>query len=93
MIKLNDKIYQASGFGNTFLVLTDDGNVVIDTSLLNTAERHHKALRLISDAPTRYIIFTHAHEDHTTGAALWKEPETKIVAQKLFTDARGIRIA
>ena len=89
VIKVNDKIYQASGFGNTFMVLTDDGNVIIDTSLLAFAERHHKALRRVSEAPTRYIIFTHAHEDHTTGAALWKEPDTQVIAQRMFTDMRA----
>lgn len=88
-VKVHDKIYQASGFGNTFLVLTDAGNVIIDTSLPDMAERHHKTLREVSQAPTRYIIFTHAHEDHTSGAALWKEPDTQVVAQRLFTEMRA----
>ena len=87
-IKITDQIYQASGFGNTFMVLTDAGNVIIDTSLLNLAQQHHKVLREISQAPTRYIIFTHAHEDHTSGACLWKEAETQVIAQKLFTDTQ-----
>ncbi len=47
--KINDKIYQASGFGNTFMVLTDAGNVIIDTSLRDMAEKHHKILRQVSD--------------------------------------------
>ena len=86
--KVNDKIYLMSGFGNTFLVLTDDGNVIIDTSLRDMADRHHKLLREVSTAPTRYLIFTHAHEDHTGGASLWKEAETKVVAQRLFVEMR-----
>ncbi len=86
--KVNEKIYLASGFGNTFLVLTDAGNVVIDTSLRDMAERHHKILREVSQAPTKYIIFTHAHEDHTTGASFWKEEGTQVVAQRLFTEMR-----
>jgi alkyl sulfatase BDS1-like metallo-beta-lactamase superfamily hydrolase len=88
-VKVNDKIYVASGFGNTFMVLTDDGNVIIDTSLRDMAQRHHRTLSEISKAPIRYIIFTHAHEDHTTGAALWKEADTQVVAQRLFTEMRG----
>jgi len=86
--KIHDKIYLASGFGNTFLVLTDAGNVVIDTSLLDMAARHHKILREVSQQPTRYIIFTHAHEDHTSGAALWKEPDTQVIAQRQFVELR-----
>ena len=86
--KIHEKIYLASGFGNTFLVLTDAGNVVIDTSLLEMSTRHRKILREVSDQPTRYIIFTHAHEDHTSGAALWKEPETQVIAQRQFIEVR-----
>jgi alkyl sulfatase BDS1-like metallo-beta-lactamase superfamily hydrolase len=87
-IKITADIYQASGFGNTFMVITDAGNVIIDTSLQNMAQQHHKVLREVSQAPTRYIVFTHAHEDHTGGAGLWKEADTQVVAQKMFTDMR-----
>jgi alkyl sulfatase BDS1-like metallo-beta-lactamase superfamily hydrolase len=87
-IKITSQIYQASGFGNTFMVITDAGNVIIDTSLQNMAQQHHKVLREVSQASTRYIIFTHAHEDHTSGAGLWKEADTQVVAQKMFTDMR-----
>jgi alkyl sulfatase BDS1-like metallo-beta-lactamase superfamily hydrolase len=86
--KVHDKIYMASGFGNTFMVLTDEGNVIVDTSLPDMAKRHHQVLSEISKAPTRYIIFTHAHEDHTSGAGLWKQPDTQVIAQRQFVDMR-----
>jgi alkyl sulfatase BDS1-like metallo-beta-lactamase superfamily hydrolase len=86
--KVTDRIYMASGFGNTFLVKTDDGNVIIDTSLPTQAPKHHGHLKKISAAPTRYIIFTHAHEDHTGGAGRWKEDDTKVIAQRGFVEHR-----
>lgn len=86
--KVNDRIYMASGFGNTFLVKTDDGNVIIDTSMGKDAALHHGHLKKISHAPTRYIIFTHAHEDHTGGAGRWMEEETKVIAQRAFLEHR-----
>ena len=88
-IKVHDQIYAALGFGNTFLVRTEEGNVIIDTSLPDMAQRHHKALTEISPAPIRYIIFTHAHDDHTAGAGLWKQPDTQVVAQRLFVEMRA----
>ncbi len=42
--KVNDAIYLALGFSNTFLVRTDDGNVVIDTSSPVSAKKHHELL-------------------------------------------------
>src|SRR5580692_8435486 len=53
--KVNDHIYLALGFSNTFLVLTDEGNVVIDTSSALSARKHHELLRKVSQAPVRYI--------------------------------------
>ena len=50
-IKINDAIYQAVGFSNTFLVLTPAGNVVIDTSIAGMSAKHHDMLTKISAAP------------------------------------------
>lgn len=81
-LKVNDAIYLAFGFGNTFMVTTPDGNVIIDTSSPEPAKRHLKLLKAVSGAPVKYIILTHAHGDHTGGLPLWKEPGTKIIAQE-----------
>src|SRR5262249_17189939 len=63
-IKVADAIYMVQGFGNTFLVITRDGNVVIDTSNANHARIHKPLLDAVSAGPVRYIILTHAHGDH-----------------------------
>jgi alkyl sulfatase BDS1-like metallo-beta-lactamase superfamily hydrolase len=81
-LKVHDAIYQAIGFGNTFLVVTESGNVIIDTSRSAHAPRHKKLLQAESAGPIKYIILTHAHPDHTGGIAQWKEPGTQIIAQK-----------
>jgi alkyl sulfatase BDS1-like metallo-beta-lactamase superfamily hydrolase len=85
-LKINEAIYQAIGFGNTFLVTTSEGNVIIDTSIANRAPQHIKLLKAVSSAPVKYIILTHGHGDHTGGIALWKEPDTKVIAQKNFAE-------
>jgi alkyl sulfatase BDS1-like metallo-beta-lactamase superfamily hydrolase len=85
-IKITDHIYQAVGFGNTFLVMTSEGNVIIDTSSANVAPLHVKLLKARSAAPVKYIILTHGHGDHTGGIALWKEPDTQVIAQKNYVE-------
>jgi len=80
------RIHQAIGFGNTYMVTTKAGNVVVDTSMPGPAVRHRKLLTAVSDAPVRYIILTHAHGDHAGGVPLWKGPGVKVVAQAHQTE-------
>lgn len=85
-LRISDSIYQAIGFGNTFMVTTSEGNVIIDTSMPGPAQRHVKLLKAVNSGPVKYIILTHGHGDHTGGVPLWKEPGTQIIAQKNHTE-------
>jgi len=75
------RIFQATGFGNTFMVTTKAGNVIVDTSLPMNAARHKALLRAVSAGPIRDIILTHSHGDHTGGVSAWKEAGTHVVGQ------------
>ncbi len=81
-IKVSDAIYQAIGFGNTFMVTTSEGNVIIDTSLAANARRHQQLLKAENAGPIKYIILTHGHGDHAGGVPVWKQAGTKIIAQQ-----------
>lgn len=81
-LKINEAIYQAIGFGNTFMVTTSAGNVIIDTSLPFNAARHKQLLQAVSNGPIRYIILTHGHGDHTGGISAWQQTDTQIIAQR-----------
>lgn len=80
-IRINDAIFQATGFGNTTMVATPAGNVIIDTSLIVNASRHKRLLKAEDDGPVKYIILTHAHGDHIGGVNAWREEDTEIIAQ------------
>src|SRR5262245_46655995 len=89
---LGPGIYRAAGSlggtavsvpaSNTFLIATRDGNVIVDTSRGPLARAHKEALSAAHPGPTKAIVLTHAHGDHTGGVALWKEPETALIAQR-----------
>lgn len=80
-VKITENIFQATGFGNTNMVVTPAGNVIIDTSLSANVRRHKALLQAENDGATKYIILTHAHADHTGGVASWREEGTEIIAQ------------
>jgi alkyl sulfatase BDS1-like metallo-beta-lactamase superfamily hydrolase len=67
---------------NTFMIATRDGNVIVDTSGGAIAKAHRQALSAVSAAPTRAIVLTHAHGDHTGGLPLWMEPQTQLIAHQ-----------
>ena len=75
------RIFQATGFGNTFMVTTKAGNVIVDTSLPMNAARHKALLRAASAGPVKDIILTHSHGDHTGGVSAWKEAGTHVIGQ------------
>jgi alkyl sulfatase BDS1-like metallo-beta-lactamase superfamily hydrolase len=83
------RIYQATGFGNTFMVTTKAGDVIIDTSLPMNAARHHALLRTVSTAPIKDIILTHSHGDHTGGVTAWKEAGTHVIEQANSVEFRN----
>lgn len=82
VIRVNEAISMVQGFGNTFMVATSEGNVIIDTSIAMHARKHHQLLTADNKGPIKYIILTHAHGDHTGGIPLWKEAGTQIIAHK-----------
>jgi alkyl sulfatase BDS1-like metallo-beta-lactamase superfamily hydrolase len=84
--KVSDHIHVAFGFGNTYLVVTSEGNVVIDTSIVFMAQRHKQLLGAVSGAPVKYIILTHGHGDHTGGIGQWKSAGTEVIAQEKFAE-------
>lgn len=89
---LGHGIYRAAGVmggtavrvpqSNTFMIVTRDGNVIVDTSIAAAAPVHKRALTAVNTGPIKAIVLTHAHGDHTGGVALWKQPGTEVIAQR-----------
>ncbi|QDV24541.1 alkyl/aryl-sulfatase [Aureliella helgolandensis] len=72
IVKVADSVYVAVGYSvsNVSMIVGDDGVVIIDTGMMRgDAERIVTEFRKITDKPVKAIVFTHAHGDHTGGAA------------------------
>ena len=76
IVQLADNVYQAFGFAasNVYMIVGDDGIVIVDTSETTTAAENILAeFRKITDLPVDTIIFTHSHRDHVSGATVFAE--------------------
>src|SRR5512134_1974355 len=71
--------------GNTGVIVTDAGVVVIDSTYLPSRARADIALiRSVTDKPVRYVLNTHWHFDHNNGTIEYVKafPGAIVVAER-----------
>ena len=76
IIKLAANVYGAIGFAasNVYMLIGDDGLVIIDTTeTTRAAENILARFRQLTDKPVKTIIYTHSHRDHISGASVFAE--------------------
>ena len=76
VVQIADNIYMAYGFAasNVYMIVGDEGVVIVDTTETTTAATNVLAeFRKITDLPVKTIILTHSHRDHVSGASVFAE--------------------
>ena len=76
IIRLAENVYMAFGFAasNVYMIIGDDGLVIIDTTETTAAAANILAeFRTITALPVKTIILTHSHRDHVSGASVFAE--------------------
>ena len=79
IIQLADNVYMAFGFAasNVYMIIGDDGIIIIDTSETTSAAQNILAeFRKITSLPVHTIILTHSHRDHVSGSSVFAEGGT-----------------
>jgi alkyl sulfatase BDS1-like metallo-beta-lactamase superfamily hydrolase len=80
--RLTDFLYMSEGLSTSYLVVTDEGRVVVNTGMGFEAPIHKRNYDAVDDGPVRYILLTQGHVDHVGGVDLFCEPGTEIVAHE-----------
>jgi glyoxylase-like metal-dependent hydrolase (beta-lactamase superfamily II) len=82
--KVTDSVYSfRSGFHRAMVVVTSDGIVVTDPISAVAAKNMMDEIRKVTDKPVKYVIYSHNHWDHITGAGIFKEQGAKIIQHEL----------
>ncbi len=61
------KCYIVSGMGNTGAFETDEGLVIFDVAIKQSAKKTFNQIRQLTNKPVKYIIYSHGHFDHAFG--------------------------
>lgn len=80
-------IFMSHDISNTYLVTTDDGDVLINTGMPDGAERSKALFAPHRKGLLKYIILTQSHADHYGGVPTLREPGTKLVGGPGFNEA------
>lgn len=84
-IEVAKGVYADVGFvsNNMGFIVTDEGVAVVDTGTKpDIGKEFLSSIRKITQKPIKYIIYTHYHYDHTSGAAALKEKGTVVIAHE-----------
>ena len=73
-------LYQSDGMSNSWLLVTDEGRIVINTGMGFEGPIHRAKYDAVDPGPIRYIVFTQGHVDHVGGTNAFLEPGTEIIA-------------
>jgi cyclase len=67
--------------GNTVALLGPDGALLVDTEFGPVAPKLKAALADLGAGPTKYVISTHFHSDHTGGNPFFRKEGAVLIAQ------------
>ena len=74
-------VYRSGGTTAAYLVLTDNGRIIVNTGMGYEAPHHKRVFDAVRPGPTHHVVTTQAHVDHVGGVDLFKEPGTTYIAQ------------
>jgi alkyl sulfatase BDS1-like metallo-beta-lactamase superfamily hydrolase len=78
---VTDFLYRSGGTTAAYMLVTGAGRVIVNTGMGYEAPHHKRVFDAVCPGPTPYIVTTQAHVDHVGGVALFRQPDTRYLAQ------------
>lgn len=77
-------IFECRGIGNSYLLTTPAGDVLVNTGTLADAQRSRALFQSVSSQPIRYIILTQSHANQYGGLEVYKSPDNQVIAHRSY---------
>lgn len=81
-------VYESRGVGNSYLLTTSEGDVLVNAGTLGDARRGRELFRKVSAAPIRCIVLTQSHANQYGGLELYKTPDNTVIAHRNYPEDR-----
>jgi glyoxylase-like metal-dependent hydrolase (beta-lactamase superfamily II) len=81
-------VYESRGVGNSYLLTTPEGDVLVNAGALGDAQRGRELFRAVSRHDIRFIVLTQSHANQYGGLEVYKTPDNLVIAQRTYPDDR-----
>jgi len=82
-------IFESRGIGNSYLITSGGGDVLVNAGALRDARRGRELFAKVSKRPIRYIILTQSHANQYGGLEVYKTPDNIVVAHRNYPEDRA----
>jgi glyoxylase-like metal-dependent hydrolase (beta-lactamase superfamily II) len=87
-VDLGNGIFMSRDVSNLYRIVTPEGDVLVNTGIIFSAEENVRRMSAVSSNPIAKIIFTQSHEDHIGGWPTFNTPQTETIAHADFPFTR-----
>lgn len=81
-------IWESRGVGNSYLVTTTGGDVLVNAGTLADAKRGKELFARVSSAAVHSIVLTQSHANQYGGLEVYKSPANTVIAHRLYNAER-----
>jgi len=81
-------VYESRGVGNSYLLTTPEGDVLVNAGTLGDARRGRELFAEVSKSTIRYIVLTQSHANQYGGLEIYKTPDNVVIAHRNYPEDR-----
>jgi cyclase len=85
IVQIKPGFYEVTGAGgNTSVVVTNAGLIVVDTKNLGEANYNDlmTQIKTVTNQPVKYVVITHVHQDHSGNTKSFEDAGAKVIANQ-----------
>jgi glyoxylase-like metal-dependent hydrolase (beta-lactamase superfamily II) len=82
-------VWESRGVGNSYLITTTAGDVIVNPGMLHDGERGRELFARVSQSPVRYIVLTQSHANQCDAVELFKTDDNTLIAHREWPEGRA----